>query len=454
MGQDDAVDWSTPGRKRTTALVAEEWRSYRRRVLTAVGGIVALLGPIFAVSDFTTQSTAHNLAVGSLLPVGLAAVWLARRDALGVATPVLLLGVLPAVGWVHVFGERGLTAAGYVVPLAVLGMVTSERRHAPWVAAGAGAVAVLLRWMRWEFGSPVSAGSWWASTFDLLVAVGLVGVLVELTLRRLDGNRIILVEALRMGEEATEAARRSSDEKSVFLARVSHELRTPLNAILGYAELLEEEEAVDPESKDDLARIHASGAHLLGLIDTVLDLSKVEAGRLELDVQPASLTAILDEVQATAAPLVARRRNQLLVRRTGPDEAILDVRKIVQVLLNLLSNAARFTADGEIRLMVAAEPDAVVFTVIDTGIGIPADRMHTLFVPFVQVSPSTSTTYGGTGLGLALCDRFVRRMGGHIEVRSEVGEGSRFRVMVPRWRTSPDAGAPPSDALRGPREAT
>lgn len=417
--------------RNTTEPLQEEWLGFRRSVLGVSGAILALLGPFFAASEFSSQSLPHNAALLLLMPIGLGTVGLAWTSRLRGAVALLVLGILPTIAWVHVFTERGDMAILYLVPVLVIGMVGSDRRSVLWVPAGILLIAIGLRLARLRCGVEVDEGVWATSSFDVLTAILVTALLVELTLRRIDRNEAILADALDQGLRLEEAARRASEEKSDFLARVSHELRTPLNAILGYAELLEEDEAVEVASRPDLGRIHAAGTNLLALIDDVLDLSKVEAGRMELDLQSVRLDRLLDGVRSVVQPLVARKGNRLLVDYAGDATVVLDERKVSQVLLNLLSNAARFTENGTITVVARLEPSVVVFTVTDTGIGIPQGRLHTLFEPFVQVSASTSTQFGGTGLGLALCDRFVRRMGGHIDVSSRVDEGSRFRVVLP-----------------------
>ncbi|KYF99018.1 hypothetical protein BE20_33000 [Sorangium cellulosum] len=194
----------------------------------------------------------------------------------------------------------------------------------------------------------------------------------------------------------------------------------------------------------DLKKIHQAGAHLLGLINDVLDLSKIEASRMELHPESFDVQVLLDEVTSTVRPLVAQRRNTLSIHR--PDGAITlhaDPRRTRQILYNLLSNAAKFTADGAVRVRVSVEREAgrpaLHLEVEDEGIGMTEEQLKRLFQPFVQADASTSRRYGGTGLGLMITKRLVELMGGVIEVRSEVGKGSTFRVRLP-------LAAPPDDA--------
>ncbi|MEZ4236203.1 MAG: response regulator [Myxococcota bacterium] len=237
-----------------------------------------------------------------------------------------------------------------------------------------------------------------------------------------------LERALR---EAVARAEAASEAKSRFLANMSHELRTPLNAIIGYAEILMED--VDVDAIEDLERIRSSGRHLLGLINDVLDLSKIEAGKLALVAEEIDVGALVAELRQAVAPLVPARRNTLLIEVHGDVPPLLgDPMRVRQVLLNLLSNALKFTEGGTVRLDVRCEEQrSLVFAVRDTGIGIGKEQFARLFRPFVQADDSTSRRYGGTGLGLALSQRLAQMMEGEITVRSEVGEGSTFTFSLP-----------------------
>ena len=238
--------------------------------------------------------------------------------------------------------------------------------------------------------------------------------------------------------EARSAAEAANQAKSSFLANMSHELRTPLNAIIGYSEMLMEE-SVERDQADlvpDLEKIHGSGRHLLGLINDILDLSKIESGRMELYLERFDLAALVRDVEATITPLVARNRNRLEVRCDAATSMTADVTKVRQILLNLLSNACKFTEDGVVRLdveLVTGENggEEVRMRVTDSGIGMTAEQMSKLFAAFSQADASTSRRYGGTGLGLAISRRFCRMMGGDVTVTSEPGVGTTFTVALP-----------------------
>jgi GAF domain-containing protein/DNA-binding response OmpR family regulator/anti-sigma regulatory factor (Ser/Thr protein kinase) len=245
----------------------------------------------------------------------------------------------------------------------------------------------------------------------------------------------------------------ASRHKSEFLANMSHELRTPLNAIIGYSEMLQEE-AHDQHAEGfvpDLQRIHAAGKHLLELINAVLDLSKIEAGKMELYLETFEVAPLLRDVAAVLEPLAQKNANRLEVTcepEVGAMRA--DLTKLRQALFNLLSNACKFTERGVVSVGVtreaAADGDSIVFAVSDTGIGMTPEQMARLFEEFGQVDASTTRRYGGTGLGLALSRRLCRMMGGDITVASEPGRGSTFTIRLPAevrepLRESPAAAA-------------
>jgi signal transduction histidine kinase len=237
---------------------------------------------------------------------------------------------------------------------------------------------------------------------------------------------------------AKEAAEEANRAKSAFLANMSHELRTPLNAIIGYSELLEETVNEDPpeEVASDLNKIHTAGRHLLTLIDDVLNLSKIEAGRMEIRYEAVLARDLIDYVVTTIRPIARQKGNNLVVR--CDDESLeieTDVTRLRQSLLNLLSNACKFTDNGTVTL--AARPVVlngkrwVCWQVSDTGIGISPEDRAKLFKAFSQVDSSATRKHGGTGLGLAISRRLCQMLGGDITVVSEVGRGSTFSVWLP-----------------------
>ncbi|MGQ0562359.1 MAG: response regulator [Gemmatimonadota bacterium] len=235
-------------------------------------------------------------------------------------------------------------------------------------------------------------------------------------------------------EDAKVAAEAASRTKSQFLANMSHELRTPLNAVIGYSEMLmeEAEDAGHDGYVPDLRKIHGSGKHLLGLINDILDLSKIESGRMELYFETFEVVPMVEEVANTVTPLITKNGNTLDLRIASDlGTARLDQVKVRQILFNLLSNASKFTSNGTIALSISRQNDRIALRVSDTGIGMTAEQMAKVFQPFTQADASTSKKYGGTGLGLAITQKFCEMMAGGITLESEPGRGTVFTVDLP-----------------------
>lgn len=248
-----------------------------------------------------------------------------------------------------------------------------------------------------------------------------------------------LFQSKETAEQARIAAEMANRAKSAFLANMSHELRTPLNAVMGYGELLEEElvENNHLDWADDLDKILSAARHLLRLINDILDISKVEAGKMAIHLETFNINRLIEETISTVQPLIQQKNNQLLLQITEQlGEIHTDLTKVRQILFNLLGNAAKFTENGEITLIAKPEIQDgkywVVFSVVDQGIGMTQKQIDSLFQPFMQADSSTTRKFGGTGLGLAISKAFAKMLGGHISVTSELNKGSTFTVYLPR----------------------
>lgn len=272
---------------------------------------------------------------------------------------------------------------------------------------------------------------------------------------RLRGQKDLLETevSLRTTElvQARDSALEASRHKSEFLANITHELRTPLQSIIGYSEVVTElldDEGID-ECQGDMDKISRNAAHLLTLINSILDISKIEAGRMELNYRNVRIDDLLATVAETISPLVAKNNNQLATDIEPVEQPIFtDDQKLFQILLNLLSNAAKFTRDGTITLRSRFDGRFLVIAIEDSGIGISREQQRKVFEPFRQLDGSETREFVGTGLGLSIAMKFAHLMAGDIDLHSEVGKGSTFTVTIPIEATA-DADSPVDQRLPG-----
>jgi len=280
------------------------------------------------------------------------------------------------------------------------------------------------------------------SIVSALIYMTLVALYYENVMRESSALQEVADVQRQKAEELREAmltAAQASHQNSIFLATMRHELRTPLNAVIGYSEMLRDEleEGCDSEQKAaDLDRINAAGRHLIALVNDVLDLERIEAEDQAVHNEEIDLARLVEEVVATVAPLIKVQDNRLELQICPePGRIVSDPLKLRQSMLNLLSNAAKFTSKGIITLTVmrmqGRNGDRIFIEVRDTGIGISREGLQKLFQNFSQAEANTSSRYGGTGLGLALTRRFCQSMGGSVEVESEPGIGSSFKIEIP-----------------------
>jgi signal transduction histidine kinase len=271
------------------------------------------------------------------------------------------------------------------------------------------------------------------------------------------GQAVIAIENVRLFEEIQDKSRQlaeASQHKSQFLANMSHELRTPLNAIIGVSEMLREDAEALKQDTEPLDRVLGAARHLLALINDILDLSKIEAGRMELQLESFALAPLIADVVKTIEPLAAKSSNKVAAHCDGGIGTMhADQMRLRQALLNLMSNANKFTERGtitvEARQAQANGHDYVTIAVADTGIGMTPEQMGKLFQEFSQADASTTRKYGGTGLGLAISKRFCQMMGGDITVESEPSRGSTFTIRLPRIVEIPKEAAAANPAHAG-----
>ena len=269
---------------------------------------------------------------------------------------------------------------------------------------------------------------------DLFTEAGQIGYHYNILMNSLEESDKVMRNQKDDLKMAMGKAQTANKAKSDFLAKMSHELRTPLNAIIGYSEMLIEEaddDGLDTYS-EDLSKINSSGEHLLTLINDILDLSKIEAGKMDLHIEKFDLEDILKQVEATAKPLVEKNKNKFIIKsKTKKLKLQNDQTKLRQILFNMLSNAAKFTKKGTVTLSISKNTNDINFAVTDTGIGMNKEQLSKVFEEFTQAESSISKDYGGTGLGLPISKKMTEMMGGKMEVKSKEGKGTTFSIIIP-----------------------
>jgi signal transduction histidine kinase len=410
----------------------------RLRATNIAAWIGAAVAAVHAVLRFF-EGVAH-WKYAALVALGFAVLPLLHRFG-PLAAPLALIAI--AYTWIFwvtsVVGTDGGSSFFYLAAAALgILLVGAERVFlSTLIGAVAAGLIILLHLL-----VPGNTGRIPGPFFGIFV-VNVLGcsavlyVVIFFAMRQMERAEADLSLALDEIQEKNRQLADASQHKSEFLASMSHELRTPLNAIIGLTEMLVKNAARFGTNKaqEPLRRVNAAGTHLLGLINEVLDLSKIEAGKLELAPEPVDLARLIDEVVGTAGQLAEKNKNRLVVDGAdtlGPITA--DPMRLKQILLNLLSNACKFTKEGEVALRVHAVTDGrdwIELAVADTGIGLTAEHQAKLFQDYTQADSLTARRYGGTGLGLALSRKLARMMGGDVTVASEPGKGSVFTVRLP-----------------------
>jgi len=413
-------------------LDVETPRGWRPSQLLAAGGLsiamLALVGHLYGAGPLYAMDRAAGMALITTLA------FCSLHTGLLLARPHRGQVALLTADDLGALLARQLLPATILVPL-LLGWLFIRGREATLFSREGGTALLML------------------TTIAVLLALVLRSVLVvrtvdrerQLVLEREEAARAQAESATRQAQDAAaEAARARADAeaanraKSEFLAVMSHELRTPLNAIGGYVELMEMEVRgpVTEGQRNDLARIKRSQTHLLGLINEVLNYTRIEAGAMRYDIAPRSAEELMAMIEPMVAPLL-RAKGLSFERENGrPDHLVLaDAERVGQIFINLLSNAVKFTPPGgSVTLRCEPDGDALAFRVSDTGIGIPADRIESIFDPFVQINSRLTRTEEGVGLGLAISRDLARGMGGNLTAESREGVGSTFTLTLPLAR--------------------
>ncbi|MCB9694120.1 MAG: hypothetical protein H6736_20110 [Alphaproteobacteria bacterium] len=412
----------------------------RARATLWVALLLAPWAPIIGGMLATQGAPGSGMAIGATALVSLAVPFLVRAGLVGVAShlqvAVLTVGLAFSAA---MLGGVGTPPTAWLAIVPVLAYVTNGARGGlVWTGLVVAAAAALHVWQL--LGGvlvPYLFGGW-----EVVGTVSCIGLYLTVggLVRANDAITRQLVEQLEAARAAEVEANRA---KSRFLANMSHEIRTPLNAMLGYTELVQEEleDIGSAESLRDLERVGRSGRHLLALINDILDMSKIEAGRLDVVRKPLSLAEVVRDVAESVRPLLDANQNSLAVEAVEV-RVVADPDRVRQIALNLLSNAAKFTQEGTVAVQVVADPAYGWIHVRDTGIGMTPEQLQKVFDPFVQASDSTTSRFGGTGLGLSIASRLAILMEGELTATSRAGEGSCFSLRLPLANTPRPGGGP------------
>ena len=378
------------------------------------------------------QSWVHVFTTGLIGGVSFLSLFLVRRGKTQFAVMIVLSSAYGACV-VGIMAERGINDIGlqgiYPIILAI-GVLMTRKYLVIFSGLTVGWVCLLVYL---EIGSYyIDAPDQYDPYTKGLITIALFLLMVMILRYSVQRTFLMNNELIRAKNEAEE----SNALKSLFLANMSHELRTPLNAIIGYSEGLIEEHAEQPHLEEfaleDIDRIRISGKHLLTLINDILDLSKIEADKMELFIQPFNLIDLIHDVTLTMQPMLEANQNSLVIHNpTSKLNIISDEQKIKQVLLNLISNAVKYTENGSIAISTTLLADHVQIAIQDSGIGIPAEELPHIFESFRQVDSSLSRSFSGTGLGLAITKNITTLLNGTLTVCSTVGQGSTFTVTLP-----------------------
>ena len=417
--------------------LARERERFQWAVLGFSGTALALLGPIFAATGWSTQATWHNAILLALTPIGAAIVWAGRQGRPNLAIGLLAFGALAVSGGVHLSGHGADMALLYLMPVLVVGWIAGDSLTVVVLPAFLVAGAAVIRALRWDLGIDDDWGLWWNHSTDALAVLALTGVLTWLGRRRMARNESVLQQVLWDRQRLADKARAASDEKSAFLARVSHELRTPLNAVLGFAQMLQ----YDPKTpltssqEESVGNIIEGGQHLLELVNDILDLVRIEAHQVSLSVQKVDANEIVKNCVDLSLPLGQPNGVEIIdgLSDRAPFLLRADEVRLKQILLNLLSNAVKYNRPNG-KVVVDGWETKNKFLrleVSDTGIGITKEDFQGVFEVFQRIDADPMVAREGTGIGLSVSKLLVEKMAGRIGFESELGVGSTFWVELP-----------------------